>query len=166
MAALLLQNTTIHGQEPYVYMPTDDSQFSPIESFVIVEPKEPIRRTKPVIERVAPEPKFELKSTPKAKNHTVPVSGHKLSGVASWYCKTGTSICTRGHAGGLYAAIRKDLLFLRGRYITVTHGGNSIKVRVMDCNCGPHANLIDLYSDAFRKLAPLGAGRIKVTISW
>jgi hypothetical protein len=37
-------------------------------------------------------------------------------------------------------------------------------VVVIDCNCGKNANLIDLYSDAFRRLAPLSRGRVDVVI--
>ena len=37
---------------------------------------------------------------------------------------------------------------------------------IIDCNCGPNANLIDLYSTAFSRLAPLSRGRIPVTLEW
>ena len=37
---------------------------------------------------------------------------------------------------------------------------------IIDCNCGPHANLIDLYADAFSRLAPLSRGRIDVMLEW
>ena len=39
-------------------------------------------------------------------------------------------------------------------------------VTIIDCNCGPGANLIDLYADAFQRLAPLSRGRIPVTLAW
>jgi hypothetical protein len=39
-------------------------------------------------------------------------------------------------------------------------------VTIIDCNCGAGANLIDLYSDAFERLAPLSRGRIAVTLAW
>jgi rare lipoprotein A (peptidoglycan hydrolase) len=89
-----------------------------------------------------------------------------LTGVASWYCKSGVSRCTRGYPSGMYAAIRKDLLYLRGKTVKVcsTISGTCIHVRIIDCNCGTNANLIDLYSTAFRALAPLSAGRISVKI--
>lgn len=64
----------------------------------------------------------------------------------------------------MYAAIRRDLLSLRGKRVQVCTARKCITVTIIDCNCGPHANLIDLYSDAFRALAPLSAGRIKVTV--
>lgn len=90
------------------------------------------------------------------------------NGVASYYCLSGISRCTVGHPSGMYAAIRKDLLFLRGRTIQVCkyHTTKCIFVKIIDCNCGPHANLIDLYSDAFKKLSLLSMGVVKVTIKW
>jgi hypothetical protein len=41
-----------------------------------------------------------------------------------------------------------------------------VTVTIIDCNCGSHANLIDLYSTAFERLAPLSRGRISVTLEW
>lgn len=108
----------------------------------------------PIIKELTP-------PTPKPDN-----GDHKLSGVASWYCLAGVSRCTYTHSGGMYAAIRKDLLFLRGKTIGVCTNDNCIRVTVIDCNCGVNANLIDLYSDAFRQLAPLSQGRVKVYITW
>jgi rare lipoprotein A (peptidoglycan hydrolase) len=54
---------------------------------------------------------------------------------------------------------------LRGKAVTVCYRSSCVVVRVIDCNCQAHRS-IDLYSDAFRQLSPLGSGRIKVTISW
>jgi len=150
-------------------IPSIDSQPSQEESLIILEPKIEFPRNKPKINQVVSEPRFEVKSTPKPVVKepvtTKKPTGKSVSGVASWYCKTGTSICTRGYPGGLYAAIRSDLLFLSGKVISVC-SSKCIHVTIIDCNCGPHANLIDLYSDAFKLLAPLGAGRIPVTIHW
>ena len=88
------------------------------------------------------------------------------SGIASWYCLAGVSRCTRGHPSGMFAAIRRDLLFLRGHDVTVCAGDRCIVVTVIDCNCGATANLIDLYSDAFRVLRPLSRGIVPVQVSW
>ena len=87
-----------------------------------------------------------------------------LKGVASWYCLSGVSRCTRNHPGGMYAAIRRDLLHLRGQKVDVCTAARCIEVTIIDCNCGPNANLIDLYADAFRRLAPLSAGVVRVTV--
>jgi hypothetical protein len=88
-----------------------------------------------------------------------------VSGTASWYCGNG-SRCTRGYPGGLYAAIRRDLLGHRGDRARVCSGHRCVVVTIIDCNCGAGANLIDLYADAFGRLAPLSRGRIPVTLEW
>jgi expansin (peptidoglycan-binding protein) len=41
-----------------------------------------------------------------------------------------------------------------------------VTVEIVDCNCGANANLIDLYADAFKQLAPLSRGNIKVKLTW
>lgn len=122
-------------------------------------------KRKPRIPQVDPKPQVVVKSKPTSKP-TVNKTRHSIAGQASWYCKTGVSICTRNHPGGFYAAIRRDLLFLRGKRIKVCDSNNCITVTIIDCNCGPRANLIDLYSDAYRRLAPLSTGRINVVIKW
>lgn len=112
---------------------------------------------------------FVSVTSPKPKQSPAPVKNLKnlRKGVASYYCLRGRSRCTRGYSGGLYAAIRKDLLFLRGKYVRVcTFTKRCVTVKIIDCNCGPHANLIDLYSDAFRRLVPLSRGVVKVTVRW
>ena len=90
------------------------------------------------------------------------------SGVASWYCGHG-SRCTRGYPGGLYAAAGPALRVgtWRGRSVLVHMGGRSVRVTLIDCNCGPHANLIDLYTDVWDALGvPLSRGVLKVTVTW
>jgi len=172
LVLLLSQLTSGHTTAPI--QPTAQSEFTlltpapTVDTTQIIDTFRQDTERKPHISVQLPEPKVIVKETPKPKApepRKRPVA-HRLAGVASWYCLPGTSACTRGHSGGLYAAIRRDLLFLRGRTITVSSGGNSIYVKVIDCNCGPNANIIDLYSDAFRKLAPLSRGRIKVTVAW
>lgn len=88
-----------------------------------------------------------------------------MAGTGSWYCGNG-SRCTRGYPDGLYAAIRRDLLGHRGDRARVCSGSRCVVVTIIDCNCGPNANLIDLYSAAFSRLAPLSRGRIPVTLEW
>jgi rare lipoprotein A (peptidoglycan hydrolase) len=54
----------------------------------------------------------------------------------------------------------------RGRVVRVCGGGSCISVKLIDwCACG-NGHLIDLYSDAFRRLAPLSAGAVHVTVTW
>ena len=97
-------------------------------------------------------------------------------GSATWYCNADpgrgpVSRCTRGHPDGggeqLYAAIRRDLLHLRGDRISVCITGTTqcVRVTVIDCQCGG-STLVDLYADAFERLgAPLSRGRLNVTIA-
>lgn len=111
-----------------------------------------------------PKPIIVPKKTPKPQ---VQPPNHTLFGVASWYCKTGISRCTIGHPGGYYAAIRRDLLELRGERVLVCAGkGNCVRVTIIDCNCGPNANLIDLYWDAFAAISNPSLGVVKVTVRW
>jgi rare lipoprotein A (peptidoglycan hydrolase) len=107
--------------------------------------------------RATPRPTFRAAST-----------GHRRSGPATWYCKTGTSVCASGYPGGMYAAAGPGLRVgsWRGRVVLVCGGGACISVKLIDwCACG-NGHLIDLYSDAFRRLAPLSSGAIHVTVSW
>lgn len=104
---------------------------------------------------------------PKPKVRQPAPLGLPVPVAATWYCLAGVSRCTVGHpdVGGdqLYAAISPDLSYMRGRLVQVCRAGSCIRVRVIDCNCqAVHA--IDLYSDAFKHLAPLSAGRIWVTL--
>ena len=93
---------------------------------------------------------------------------HQVSGRATWYCRPGISACTSGHSGGLYAAAGSELRIgnWRGRYVRVCSGGRCVVVRLIDtCACGG-SRVIDLYSDAFRRLGPLSQGGLSVTVSW
>lgn len=94
-------------------------------------------------------------------------SRRSTRGVASWYCGHG-SACTRGYPGGLYAAAGPALRVgtWRGRAVQVEAGGRRVLVRLVDwCAC-PNGRLLDLYSDAFSRLAPLSRGLVKVSVSW
>lgn len=93
-----------------------------------------------------------------------------IAGTATYYCnKDATrgplSRCTRGHPDGLYAAISPDLAFLTGKTVRVSYGASYVDVVIIDCNCRATRS-IDLYADAFVRLAPLTLGRLHVTLSW
>jgi rare lipoprotein A (peptidoglycan hydrolase) len=95
-------------------------------------------------------------------------TGHSVSGPASWYCKTGTSACTHGYPGGMYAAAGPALRVgaWRGRVVQVCGAGGCISVRLIDwCGC-PNGRVMDLYSDAYRRLSPLSTGTQRVRVSW
>ncbi len=96
------------------------------------------------------------------------LTGHRVSGSASWYCLTGVSACHHSYPGGMYAAAGSELRVgaWRGRQVRVCAGTDCIWVRLIDwCACGG-GHVIDLYSDAFKRLGPLNAGTLRVTVSW
>ena len=109
-------------------------------------------------------------SRPTAPTATPPPvgSGHRVSGRASWFCLPGTSACTHGYNGGLYAAAGSEIRIgnWRGRFVKVCGNGNCVRVRLIDwCACAG-TRIIDLYNDAFRRLASPSVGTIAVTITW
>jgi hypothetical protein len=95
-------------------------------------------------------------------------SGNQVSGAASWYCQTGVSACHHQYPGGYYAAAGPALRVgdWRGRAVRVCGAGGCVTVRLIDwCQCYG-TRVIDLYSDAFRQIAPLSSGTTRVTVSW
>lgn len=106
-----------------------------------------------------------LASAPLSSGTPISGIGSPLEGVrglATWYC------CTRGHPSGLYAAAGPALRVgdWRGRGVTVSGPGGTVRVTMIDaCACG-HGRVIDLYPQAFRRLAPLSQGVVGVTVSW
>ena len=95
-------------------------------------------------------------------------TGHHVTGTATWYCKTGVSICTHGYPGGMYAAAGAELRVgnWRGRVVSVCGNGRCVNVKLIDwCACGS-GGVIDLYSDAFSRLTPLSSGTLSVRVSW
>jgi len=149
------------AKEPYIYAPLATGAFVPVIVDNIPIP------TPSLLPRPAPTAKIIIKpkNTPAPKIST----SHKLSGIASWYCRPGVSRCTYTHpTGGYYAAIRKDLLELVGTRVLVcaVGTGKCVTVKIIDCNCGKNANLIDLYWDAFDAISNPSLGRIEVTLKW
>jgi hypothetical protein len=123
-----------------------------------------------------PEPRFvvapRVVSTARPSARAVfqaPTDGTvRATGTASWYCKTGVSICHHAYPGGMYAAAGPKLRVgnWRGRVVQVCGNGSCVSVKLIDwCACGG-GRVIDLYSDAFRRLAPLSQGTVRVTVSW
>jgi rare lipoprotein A (RlpA)-like double-psi beta-barrel protein len=93
---------------------------------------------------------------------------HRVKGVATWYCLPGVSSCTSGYRGGLYAAAGSELRIgnWRGRMVKVCGNGNCVVVKLIDwCACGG-SRIIDLYHDAFSRLASPSRGGIGVTVTW
>lgn len=92
----------------------------------------------------------------------------RARGAATCYCVAGVSACHRDYGGGLYAAAGAELRVgdWRGRKVTVCTGDDCVRVTLIDwCACESD-RVIDLYGDAFRRLAPLGTGILRVSVRW
>jgi hypothetical protein len=115
-----------------------------------------------------PMPKQSVAARAVVKVPPLRLTGHRVSGSATWYCQAGVSRCHNAYPGGLYAAAGPELRVgdWRGRRVQVCGGGNCVVVTLIDwCACGGN-HVIDLYSDAFRRLAPLNSGALHVTVRW
>ncbi|MBA2700212.1 MAG: hypothetical protein H0U58_00740 [Chloroflexi bacterium] len=78
------------------------------------------------------------------------------------------SSCHYSKSGGLYAAAGPALRVgkWRGRRVQVCHDGRCVRVTLIDwCQCYGK-RVIDLYSDAFKRLAPTSQGVITVSVRW
>lgn len=108
-------------------------------------------------------------AAPGAQPIVVTINVQSVTGSATWYCKPNISACPVVHSGGMYAAAGSELRIgnWRGRYVNVTYQGRTIRVQLVDwCACGGD-RAIDLFADAFAKLAPLNAGVLRgVSINW
>lgn len=101
----------------------------------------------------------------RSSSPAVRLGGRLAAGVASWY---GTG------RNGLYAAAGPALRSAlgprwRGRRVAVLFNGRRVVVTLNDyCPCGERSKrpdkLIDLSDEAFRRLAPLSRGVLRVTI--
>jgi len=103
-----------------------------------------------------------VKATPPPPNPT-----HNVSGRAAWYCQNGSG-CPAGYSGGLYAAAGAALRVgnWRGRTVSVCGAGNCVNVTLVDwCACGG-SRVIDLFADAYRRVAPLSSGTVAVRVTW
>ena len=106
-----------------------------------------------------------LKPTPRPTAPPNPT--HSVGGRAAWYCQNGSG-CPAGYSGGLYAAAGPALRVgdWRGRTVSVCGAGNCVNVTLVDwCACGG-SRVIDLFSDAYRRVAPLSSGTVAVRVSW
>lgn len=105
---------------------------------------------------------MSVKTSPTARPES------RVSGVPTYYCRAGVSPCTGGYPDGpgtdMFAAAGPSLRVgdWRGRVVTVSANGLSVRVTLIDwCACGDD-HFIDLYYDAFKALGfPSQA-----TVSW
>jgi hypothetical protein len=113
------------------------------------------------------QPDIDTKANVKAQSK-LPPTKVRARGSATWFCLAGVSSCHYARSGGMYAAAGAELRKgdWRGRTVTVCAGSDCIRVTLIDwCACKGN-RVIDLYGDAFRRLAPLGAGVIPVSVRW
>ena len=155
MTTIPITTTTVIAPSTAVPTPTaiDERapEFAAIRNAALDVARAALARPPAAIEAPTPEPKAE----PKA-----PVGKIRARGDATWYCVAGVSPCHRDYGGGLYAAAGSELRVgdWRGRTVTVCAGGACVPVTLVDwCACEGD-RVIDLYGDAFRRLAPLGQG--------
>ncbi len=130
----------------------------------------PVRSFAPRPEpRLVVAPRIVAAATPRPPSPRVAAGASaRATGPASWYCKPGVSVCHYAYSGGMYAAAGPKLRVgnWRGRVVRVCGSGSCVTVKLIDwCACGG-GRVIDLYSDAFRQLAPLSQGTVRVTVSW
>ncbi len=121
------------------------------------QPSSPFAR--PVLESREAKHKVEAK---------LPPTRLRARGDATWYCVPGVSACHRAHAGGMYAAAGAELRVgdWRGRRVSVCRGDTCVRVTLIDwCACAGD-RVIDLYGDAYRRLAPLSKGVLRVSVRW
>ncbi len=160
------------AQQPTRIIPLPAEAFVPVVVNAVPEPivpviYEPIRNI-PVKNKVRP---FYAKTKIEAKTSGQAATGSViLKGTATWYCVRGVSPCHKRYSGGLYAAAGSELRkalgsHWRGKSVTVCRSRtNCVRVKLIDwCACGG-ARVIDLYGDAFKRLAPLSSGVINVKI--
>jgi rare lipoprotein A (peptidoglycan hydrolase) len=143
-----------------------DDALEPIQDFA-TQPAIPAPRPTP-IDRAVARSLATAPATSTSRQPGVRLTGRSATGAATWYCETGVSACHHSYPGGLYAAAGPELRVgnWRGRHVRVCGNGNCVNVILIDwCACGGN-HIIDLYSDAFRHLAPLSAGAVHVTVSW
>lgn len=86
-------------------------------------------------------------------------------GIASWYDWDGRAAPCGGRLWGLYAAHRT---LPCGTRVTVYNPANGSSVTVVIRDRGPWigGRIIDLSDEAFSRIAPLGAGTVRVRITW
>jgi hypothetical protein len=146
-----------------------DAASSPAPASVIADFVVPMWSQAPRPEPALPvAPRVVLAATPRPAQQFASGGGsNRVSGSASWYCKTGVSACHYAYPGGMYAAAGPPLRVgnWRGRVVQVCGNGRCVAVKLIDW-CACPTRVIDLYSDAFQRLAPLSQGTVKVTVSW
>jgi hypothetical protein len=152
----------LRADPPTVYQPVAQESFRPLPQIVDFgddrshPPRPPLQ---------APEP--PVKTSP--IDQQAPSRGASITGIASWYCKAGISVCHYAYpAGSMVAAACGKLRRAigpdwRGNIVTVKSGNRTVIVKLVDW-CGSATKLIDLYWEPMRRLG--GTGVLPVKVSW
>lgn len=167
LAAVIITLTSephpLQADPPTPYRVVEPSEFAPIIVETFADQSHPPR---PQVSTPTP-PRREIARPQGQKSQTS--VGSSIRGKASWYCKTGVSICHHAYpAGSMVAAACLKLRRAMGpnwrhKMVTVVGGTGSIKVELVDW-CGSTTKLIDLYWEPMRRLG--GTGTLDVKVSW
>ena len=169
LAILLAACVGSPGEAPTAPVPTRAASSEPLvlrmerlrDDVVRPVPSVPVRPTV----RVQPP---HLVIVPKTAGNR-PVATHSVAGLASWFCRAGVSICTRGYppgsmvaaaCGKLRAAIGPNW---RDKVVTVRARFRFVVVKLVDF-CASQTKTIDLYWEPMHRLG--GTGVLPVVVSW
>jgi hypothetical protein len=173
---ILVSVTSSHTPEP---LSTDGLDFRPVPSpspppspprqLLVSNPiPSPSLRPSP-----SPSPSPAPSPRPQTSRSTPRPGGPNITGTATWFCNLTHAEARRSRCRAGYPDIGGDQLYAAVRPVDARHdralvcfGKKCVEVTIIDCLCHGGPNIIDLYSDAFRRLAPLGRGRITVTVTW
>ena len=159
LIASLIGPSITKSDMPIEIGPVPQSMFVPVRALDItpeatVAPTQPPRATIEPRPTASPTPDPTRRPRPTQPLPTAaPRAIHSITGVATWYCQPGRSICTRGFpASGAYGAagpaLRAALGNWRGRTVHV----NGVAVTLIDwCGC-PGNHVIDVYHATWLKI--------------
>ncbi|MDB4994267.1 MAG: extracellular endoglucanase precursor [Myxococcaceae bacterium] len=97
-------------------------------------------------------------------------AGPSFSGEATYYAANGTGACGfPASPSDLFVAAMNKAQYSKsvcGKCVSVTGPKGTVKVRIVDLCPGCAFGGLDLSEQAFAKIAPLSAGRVKITWSF
>lgn len=91
-------------------------------------------------------------------------SRHAMNGLASHYHETG-NLTASGERYSVHALTAAHRTLPFGTRVVVRRGGRSVAVRITDRGPFVRGRVIDLSPAAFRAIAPLSAGVVRVRLS-
>jgi hypothetical protein len=148
IALSVIETSGTRSDMPVEIAPVPQSLFIPVRP---VRPEATVAPTQAPRATIKPRP--APRSTPAPTRRPKPTqppvaprTTRSVSGVATWYCEPGVSICTNGYpAGGAYGAAGPELRAALGNWRGKTVYVNGIAVTLIDwCGCGDD-HVIDVY---------------------